>query len=61
MTQNTTNEEIFVLEGAVIDIACKKTVGSKQWFVYHKSNLTEIAIKNIKNFPLKTFHKHFSN
>ena len=55
MTENTTNEEIFVLEGAVIDIACKKVVAGKQWFVYHKSNLTEYSIKNkkfsIKNFP----------
>ena len=51
MTENTTNEEIFVLEGAVIDIVCTKTVAGKQWFVYHKSNLTENSIKNIKKFP----------
>ena len=51
MTENTTNEEIFVLEGAVIDIACTKTVSGKQWFLYHKSNLSENTIKKINKFP----------
>ena len=50
MTENITNENIFVLEASksgVIDTKFTKTVASEPRFVNYKSNLTENTIKNI--------------
>ena len=49
MTENITNEKIFVLEASksgVID-TFTKTVAGEPRFVNYKSNLTENTIKNI--------------